>query len=73
MEGFPANVRVDATNSTGTAATLYGFIDWNDDGDFGDSNETTTIVVPDGSTAVLCPSGTSITMSDDVWAEAVTA
>jgi uncharacterized repeat protein (TIGR01451 family) len=51
-QGSPANVRVTATNTTGSPATLYGFIDFNGDGDFGDTNETTTIAVPTGSNDV---------------------
>jgi uncharacterized repeat protein (TIGR01451 family) len=51
-QGNPANVRVRATNTTGSAATLYGFIDFNGDGDFGDTSETTTVSVPNGSNNV---------------------
>ncbi|WP_313915898.1 GEVED domain-containing protein [Tahibacter sp.] len=40
--GTPANVRVNATNTTGTAAQLCGFIDFNGDGDFADAGETAT-------------------------------
>jgi uncharacterized repeat protein (TIGR01451 family) len=50
--GSPANVRVNATNTTGTPATIFGFIDFNGDGDFGDANETATIAVPTGSNNV---------------------
>ncbi|MCO5183273.1 MAG: hypothetical protein M9965_04965 [Anaerolineae bacterium] len=34
MPGSSADVTVSVTNNTGTAATIYGFIDWNNDGDF---------------------------------------
>jgi SdrD B-like domain/GEVED domain len=39
---------LSTTNLTGEAANLYGFIDWNADGDFNDIGETATAVVPDG-------------------------
>jgi hypothetical protein len=41
-------VRVRATNTTDTAITLYGWIDYNRDGVFDNSNERTSIVVPAG-------------------------
>ncbi len=37
-------------NSTGGAATLYGFIDFNGDGDFDDAGETTSQPVANGAT-----------------------
>ena len=48
-EGEYALVTIAATNNTGSAATLYGFIDWNGDGDFNDMHETASVTVPDGS------------------------
>ncbi|MDC8016028.1 GEVED domain-containing protein [Tahibacter soli] len=47
--GRPANVRVAATNTTGSAAQLCGFVDYNGDGDFADAGETASIAVPTGS------------------------
>ncbi|MCC7504783.1 MAG: SprB repeat-containing protein, partial [Saprospiraceae bacterium] len=46
--GQVANVTVSVMNMTGSAATLYGFIDWNNDGDFLDASESTTVAVPNG-------------------------
>jgi len=34
-------------------ATLYGFIDWNGDGDFDDTGEATSVAVPDGTVGVV--------------------
>lgn len=48
LAGQSANVTVKATNSTGKSATLYGFIDWNYDGDFADTGESATVSVPNG-------------------------
>jgi uncharacterized repeat protein (TIGR01451 family) len=52
VTGAPANVRVRATNTTGNVATLYGFIDFNGDGDFDDISESVSLPVPDGSSNV---------------------
>ena len=41
---------ITTVNSTGSAATLYGFLDFNMDGDFLDAGESTTAAVPDGAT-----------------------
>lgn len=49
--GSPANLRITATNTTGTAAQACGFIDWNRDGDFADTRETASVPVPSGSNA----------------------
>ncbi len=38
--GQAATIVVEVVNSTGNNATLYYFIDWNNDGDFSDANET---------------------------------
>ncbi|MDB5386339.1 MAG: sodium/calcium exchanger 1, partial [Planctomycetaceae bacterium] len=43
-------VRVRATNLTGSAATLYGWIDYNQDGVFTNGTERTSITVPAGTT-----------------------
>ncbi|WP_293160325.1 GEVED domain-containing protein, partial [Okeania sp. SIO2C9] len=48
--GENATFEVDVTNNTGSDATLYGFIDWNNDGDFDDTGETVTTTVSDGTT-----------------------
>ena len=50
--GSPSTTPAVVTNTTGRAATLCGFIDWNGDGDFGDANEAATLAVPTGSTNV---------------------
>lgn len=42
-------VRVRATNTTGTAATLYGWIDFNRDGVFDNTTERASALVPSGS------------------------
>jgi hypothetical protein len=44
-----ATVRVTATNNTGSNGLLYGFIDFNGDGDFDDANEFAQASVPTGS------------------------
>jgi len=41
---FPVKV----SNVTGSPATLYGFVDWNDDGDFADAGESSSVGVPNG-------------------------
>ncbi|WP_169314572.1 SdrD B-like domain-containing protein [Thiothrix nivea] len=43
-----ANISV--SNTTGGAATLYGFIDFNGDGDFADAGESASVSVPSGAT-----------------------
>jgi hypothetical protein len=51
IAGTPATVRATVTNTTGTAAQLCGFIDFNADGDFADAGETApAVTVPTGST-----------------------
>ena len=42
-------VRVRATNTTGTAATLFGWIDFNRDGVFDNATERTSVTVPNSS------------------------
>ena len=44
--GTAAVVRVRATNSTGSTATLYGWIDFNRDGMFDNATERTSVTVP---------------------------
>ncbi|MBK6929475.1 MAG: carboxypeptidase regulatory-like domain-containing protein [Saprospirales bacterium] len=48
--GLNANVTVSVMNmmTPASAATLFGFIDWNQDGDFTDPNETSTVSVANG-------------------------
>ena len=43
-------VRVRATNTTGSAATLYGWIDFNRDGVFDNTTERTSVAVPTATT-----------------------
>ncbi|MCA9074874.1 MAG: FG-GAP repeat protein [Planctomycetaceae bacterium] len=50
--GFPS-VTVRVTNTTGTAATLYGWIDTNADGVFDNATERASIAVPDGTSSGL--------------------
>ncbi len=40
----PVSVPVSVTNSTGSAASLVGYLDFNKDGDFGDAGETSSTV-----------------------------
>ncbi len=50
--GAPGQVRVNVTNTTGVAAQLCAFVDWNADGDFGDNvggtPEAVAVPVPNG-------------------------
>jgi serralysin len=46
--GTPATVTLRATNLTGVAATLWGWIDYNADGTFDNATERTSIAVPTG-------------------------
>ena len=57
LSGSSGSITVSITNPTGGvgAATLYGFIDWNGDGDFADANESTSVAVPDGAISVSLP------------------
>ncbi|MCK7595040.1 GEVED domain-containing protein [Pseudomarimonas salicorniae] len=52
-QGSLANIRVTATNSTGSAARICGFVDFNGDGDFADANETQQVAVPNGSAGTI--------------------
>ncbi|MEQ1744486.1 MAG: GEVED domain-containing protein, partial [Saprospiraceae bacterium] len=65
--GSSANVMVSVMNmmTPGAAATLYGFIDWNNDGDFGDTGESATVAVPNSTNA-------NVTLTFNVPAGAVT-
>ncbi|MFN7118388.1 MAG: collagen-binding domain-containing protein, partial [Saprospiraceae bacterium] len=44
IPGQTATITVSLSNTTGSTAQLYGFIDWNNDGDFNDANEVSTPV-----------------------------
>lgn len=47
--GTVANVRAIATNTTGAAARLCGYLDLNGNGSFGDTGEIAQVAVPNGS------------------------
>ncbi len=49
--GSSPKVTLSATNTTGTAATLYGWIDYNRNGIFENATEHAQIFVPSGTTA----------------------
>lgn len=49
VPGLPISFPIRATNVTGSAAKIYGFVDWNADGDFADVGETSGVLVPTGS------------------------
>jgi hypothetical protein len=53
VAGQPATVTVSVTNTTGQAATLYGFIDFNGDGNFDDAEERVTVTVPNNTVGVV--------------------
>ncbi len=53
IPGNSSNVDVSVKNITGSMAYLYGFIDWNNDGDFVDANETATVNVPHSTNGVV--------------------
>ncbi|MBL9115235.1 MAG: right-handed parallel beta-helix repeat-containing protein [Verrucomicrobiaceae bacterium] len=38
--GTTVNIPVSVLNNTGSTSRVFGFIDWNNDGDFADANET---------------------------------
>ena len=50
IAGQTVGFDVVVSNDTGSDATLYGFVDWNADGDFDDAGETVTASVADGVT-----------------------
>ncbi|MEM8858711.1 MAG: DUF11 domain-containing protein, partial [Chloroflexota bacterium] len=47
--GNNATFTATVTNTTGTDAFLYGFVDWNGDGDFDDLNEVISQTIPTAS------------------------
>ncbi|MEM7531354.1 MAG: SdrD B-like domain-containing protein [Chloroflexota bacterium] len=51
VAGESATIEVAAFNTTGVGATVYGFIDFNNDGTFDDANEAVTALVANGTTA----------------------
>jgi len=53
VPGMPVSFPVKATNSTGSPAKIFGFADWNADGDFADANEAAVTLVPSGSASVV--------------------
>ena len=57
IAGAAVSFPVKVSNVTGNPATLYGFVDWNDDGDFADAGESSSVGVPNGSAnaTVLLP------------------
>ncbi len=57
--GVPYTLNVPLTNNTGTAAYLYGFIDWNDNGSF-EANEAVVQTVP----ASASPQTVALTWAD---------
>jgi hypothetical protein len=48
IAGQNATFSINATNTSGAAATLYGFVDWNYDGDFLDAGETASAIIANG-------------------------
>ena len=58
VAGQTVALTVDVTNTTATDAVLYGFVDWNNDGDFDDPGETATAAsaVPSVPAPLLSPS-----------------
>ncbi len=67
VAGAPGTVAVNVTNNTGSAAYVYGFIDWNGDGSFDDPGEAISTTVPTGT------SGGTALLTFDVPAGADTA
>lgn len=55
VAGNNATITITSTNNTGGDATVYGFIDWNNDGEFTGPNEVATAIVPDGSNDFVTP------------------
>ena len=53
VPGSPVNFPVKCANNTGNPATLYGFVDWNNDGDFLDAGEQATVGVPNASGGIF--------------------
>jgi hypothetical protein len=51
---FSYSITMNVTNTTGANATLYGYIDFNRDGDFVDANErSAATTVPNGATSAV--------------------
>jgi len=48
VEGTAASIDVTVTNTTGSNATLYGWIDLNSDGVFSNGTESANVIVPSG-------------------------
>ena len=53
IAGQPAQIAVPVHNPLGSDATLYGWIDFNQDGDFNDAGESASVTVPAGINASL--------------------
>lgn len=53
VEGIGASIDVNVTNTTGGPATLYGWIDFNNDGVFSSGTESASVSVPSGSDDVF--------------------
>ena len=51
--GSPTVFPVKVTSSPAAGAFLYGFVDWDNNGDFNGPNERSVIAVPAGSTGVM--------------------
>lgn len=50
--GASPTITLIATNTTGSMATLYGWIDYNQDGSFDNATERSSVTVPDNSNGV---------------------
>ncbi|NRA50462.1 MAG: hypothetical protein HRU12_15120, partial [Phaeodactylibacter sp.] len=70
ITGIPVDVPVELMNMTGEEAKLVFFIDWNDDGDFEDTDEMHDIMVPNNATQVtfedITPPLTAVTGEQQV-------
>jgi len=53
VEGTQGLVAIPVHNSLGEDATLYGWVDFNKDGDFEDSGESTSVAVPQGTSGTV--------------------
>jgi hypothetical protein len=61
--GETAQVTVSVMNMAGNAAVVYGFFDWNGDGDFEDTDEKYDVAVPDGFNGTIAM---TVQVPDDV-------
>ncbi len=52
-EGTSPAIRVNVTNTTGSAAALYGWIDYNGNGVFENTTERASVSVPNGTTGTV--------------------